>query len=113
LWLEMRLPDRTARGSILARHLRGLEQLFPQLDHEAILDGTDGFTGADLKRVVEDAKGLYAYARVGGNGDRSADDYLREAVQGVSANKARYVQAQESARADSVRNHAASWGQYH
>jgi transitional endoplasmic reticulum ATPase len=64
LWLEMRLPDRTARRSILARHLDSLSQLFPDLDYDAILDATDGFTGADLKRVVEDAKGLCAYNRV-------------------------------------------------
>jgi ATP-dependent 26S proteasome regulatory subunit len=60
LWLEMRLPDRTAR------HLDSLSHLFPNLGYPAIVDATDGFTGADLKRVVEDAKGLYAYNRVSG-----------------------------------------------
>jgi hypothetical protein len=49
--------------------------------------------------VVEDAKGLYAYARVAGDGDRSSSDYLTEAVKGVAANKARYAQAEAAARA--------------
>ncbi|HEV8041934.1 MAG TPA: AAA family ATPase [Bryobacteraceae bacterium] len=101
LWLEMRLPDRSARLAILQRHLNGLQQLFPGLDHAALVEATEGFTGADLKRVVEDAKGLYAYARVAGDGDRGSSDYLMEAVKGVAANKARYAQAEAASRASS------------
>jgi transitional endoplasmic reticulum ATPase len=99
LWLEMRLPDSGARRAILQRHLNGLDQLFPGLDHAALVEATEGFTGADLKRVVEDAKGLYAYVRVAGDGSQTSSSYLMEAVKGVAANKARYAQAEAAARA--------------
>jgi ATP-dependent 26S proteasome regulatory subunit len=98
LWLEMRLPDPDARRSILARHLDGLHHLFPGLDQNALVEATDGFTGADLKRVVEDAKGLYAYSRVSGNGGQGPNEFLNEAIQGVAANKARYAQAEAATR---------------
>jgi len=64
-----------------------------------LVEATEGFTGADLKRVVEDAKGLYAYARVAGDGSQTSSSYLMEAVKGVAANKARYAQAEAAARA--------------
>ncbi len=48
--------------------------------------------------MVEDAKGLYAYHRVHGEGVRDSTGYLMEAVQGVAANKTRFAQAQARRR---------------
>jgi ATP-dependent 26S proteasome regulatory subunit len=80
--------------------LNGLKQLFPGLDHEALVEAMEGFSGADLKRVVEDAKGLYAYACVAGDGRQTSSNCLMEAIQGVASNKARYAQAEAAARAN-------------
>ncbi len=99
LWLEMKLPDREARHAILARHLDGFQAGFAGVEYEGLVAATEGFTGADLKRVVEDAKSLYAFERANGDAGRSANDYLLDAIRGVVVNKARYAQAEEAARA--------------
>ncbi len=99
LWLEMKLPDTTARRSILERHLAGLQGVFADVDFQYLLGATENFTGADLKRVVEDAKGLYAFARARGEAAGSSNQYLVDAIQGVAVNKSRYAQAEAAARA--------------
>ena len=59
---------------------------------------TAGFTGADLKRLVEDGKNLYAYDRVKGAHIRPATDYFLAAIDTVRANKELYAQADARAR---------------
>ena len=56
LWLEMKLPDAEARGQILTRHLGELPEELRQADAAALIAATENFTGADLKRLVEDGK---------------------------------------------------------
>src|SRR5947208_2134190 len=63
LWLEMKLPDTAARREILARYAAKSGNLFSADDCASVVAATEGFTGADLKRVVEDAKSLFAYDR--------------------------------------------------
>lgn len=58
LWLEMRLPDRAARHAILDARTARLDRSHGELDLAAIADATDGFTGADLDRLVKDARAL-------------------------------------------------------
>jgi transitional endoplasmic reticulum ATPase len=64
-----------------------------------LVDLTDGFTGADLKRLVEDAKALVAYDRVAGQPGQSANAYFRAAVETVNTNKRRYAEAEAQASA--------------
>jgi ATP-dependent 26S proteasome regulatory subunit len=98
LWLEMRLPDEAARGAILRRHLAGLPEAIGAVDESRLAREADSFTGADLKRLVEDGKALYAYDRSRGLPLRPATEYFSEAVQTVRDNKRSYEAAEGRAR---------------
>jgi transitional endoplasmic reticulum ATPase len=94
LWLEMRLPDAVARKKILEILLRGIPTELGDPDIANVTAATEGFTGADMKRLVEDAKGLYAYERSLEGQRRQATEYFVEAANGVRENKWRYEQAE-------------------
>jgi transitional endoplasmic reticulum ATPase len=98
LWLEMRLPDEVARSVILRRHLAGLPASIGAVDEARLAQETDGFTGADLKRLVEDGKALLAYDRARSLPLRPATEYFVEAVQTVRTNKQSYEAAESRAR---------------
>jgi len=98
LWLEMKIPDASARVRILEKHTANLPTELQSLDRPKIVQLTDGFTGADVKRLVEDAKGFYAFDQVRKTRQRPATDYFIEAANGVRENKQRYQTAEESAR---------------
>src|SRR6185436_17141621 len=53
LWLEMKLPDLSARTGIIQPLIAPLKDEMVDIDIAAIASDTDGFTGADLKRLVE------------------------------------------------------------
>lgn len=98
LWLEMKLPDAEARKRILENHLTAVPAELSNLDLGRVISSTEGFTGADIKRLIEDAKGLYAFARASGGEMRNATDYFLEATNGVRENKQRYAQAELAAQ---------------
>ena len=60
----------------------------------------DGFTGADLKRVIDDGKALYAFDRATAQPLKSITDYFLAAIETVRANKCEYAQAEARARAN-------------
>src|SRR5438046_13420 len=97
----MRPPDEAARAVILRRHLAGLPQTIGAVDEALLARETDSFTGADLKRLVEDGKALLAYDRARGLPLRPATEYFAEAVRGVLANKRSYAEAEARARSAS------------
>jgi SpoVK/Ycf46/Vps4 family AAA+-type ATPase len=99
LWLEMKLPNPEARRQILEKHLQGVPLELSSCDLDAVLAATDGFTGADLKSLVGDAKGLYAFSRASGLELRPSTEYFLESATGVRENKQRYEQAEKAARA--------------
>ena len=98
LWLELRLPNDDARAAILAEHLSQLPPALADADVSQLAPATVGFTGADLKRLVEDGKTLYAYDRAHQQSLRSSTDYMISAVELVRSNKARYAEAETHAR---------------
>jgi len=98
LWLEMKLPDAEARKRILENHLRGITAELSNCDLARVISATEGFTGADIKRLVEDAKGLYAFGRASGAEVRNGTEYFLEAATGVRENKQRYAQAELAAQ---------------
>jgi hypothetical protein len=63
-----------------------------------VISATEGFTGSDIKRLVEDAKGLYAFGQASGAEARNATEYFLEAASGVRQNKQRYAQAEMAAQ---------------
>ena len=98
LWLEMSLPGAEARADILAAHLGQLPPALAAADTAPLVAATEGFTGADLKRLVEDGKTLYAYDRAQRREPRAATEYFLSAVETVRANKERYAEAEARAR---------------
>jgi AAA+ superfamily predicted ATPase len=99
LWLEMRLPDAEARSAILSQCLAPLPaDLRGAVDLARVTTATEDFTGADLKRLVEDGKNLLAYDRVQGRPLGSLTSYLLTAVQNLRENRERYAQAEGQAR---------------
>lgn len=98
LWLETRLPDREARASILRDLTAQLPAVFQALPIERLAAETEGLTGADVKRVVEDGKVLYAYDHSRGQLGDDVGAYFVKAIGTVLENKQRYAQAEAQIR---------------
>jgi ATP-dependent 26S proteasome regulatory subunit len=99
LWLETRLPDGEARVQILRDRCASLPVSVGPVDVERLAAAAEGLTGADLKRLVEDGKILFAYDRAQGHATDDATGYFLRAVDTVRANKERYAAAEAQARA--------------
>jgi transitional endoplasmic reticulum ATPase len=97
LWLEMKLPNGEARAQILSRHLGELPPELRDVDAAALVPATEGFTGADLKRLVDDGKTLYAYDKAKQIELAEPASYFLKAVEGVRENKQRYAEAEAQA----------------
>jgi ATP-dependent 26S proteasome regulatory subunit len=100
LWLETRYPDLGARREILADRVASLPPPLGEVALEPLAEATDGLSGADLKRVVEDAKVLFVYDRARSIATRPALEYFAEATNTVRANRERYAEAEARARAN-------------
>ena len=86
LWLETKLPDESARASILRDKLAKLPSPIGSADIATLANASRGMTGADLKAVVEDAKLLYAQDVVLNAPSRPAEEYYLESIATVRAN---------------------------
>ncbi len=71
---------------------------FARPDVARIAPATEGLTGADLKRLVEDGKILFAFDKARSKAMRSTTDYILAAIEPVRANKARYAAAETRAK---------------
>ena len=98
LWLETSLPGTEARAAILRQHLEPAQGVLANVDAAALVAASDGLTGADLKRVVEDGKLLLAYDRSRGLPSLPATTYFLDAITLVQENKERYAEAEAAAR---------------
>jgi transitional endoplasmic reticulum ATPase len=105
LWLETRLPDEDARITILRESLGKLPEPLGLANVATIASAGAGLTGADLKAVVEDAKLLFAYAKVTNGSLRPAEDYLLEAIDGLRRNRRNYAKPKPAKLVETVR-----WG---
>src|SRR5579862_9635468 len=94
LWLEMKLPDAQARADILSQYLNGLPEELQPLEVPRLIEATEGFTGADLKRLVEDAKAIYAYDKARGINLSATTEYFLRGVEAVKENKQHYEAAE-------------------
>src|SRR5207249_8561307 len=97
LWLGMKLPDPQARTEILSDHLQSLPTELREVDVPQLIAATEGFTGADLKRTVEDGKAIYAYDKAKRVKLRPTSEYFMRAVEAVKENKERYAEAEAQA----------------
>jgi len=98
LWLETRLPVRTARASILADHVGKLPASISGVDVETLAEASEGLSGADLKRVIEDGKLLFAFARNRRAMMQPSTSYFVAAIETVRKNKEQYAAAEARAR---------------
>jgi SpoVK/Ycf46/Vps4 family AAA+-type ATPase len=98
LWLETRLPDVSARRAILSDLCVSLPAAVGPVDVDALAAATEALSGADLKRVVEDGKLLYAFDRAQKAALKPALEYFITALETVRANKQRYAEAEAAAR---------------
>ena len=98
LWLETRLPDREGRLQILTAALTELPEALRSVDISALADASEDLTGADLRRLVDDGKILYAYDRIRGGPAKTAMEYFLAATQTVRQNRDRYAKAEAQAR---------------
>jgi ATP-dependent 26S proteasome regulatory subunit len=97
LWLEMKLPDAAARSQILERQVAVLPKELTVVEVPALVAATEGFTGADLKRLVEDGKAIYAYDKSKQAGLEPPTLYFLKAVEGIQENKRRFAEAEAQA----------------
>jgi transitional endoplasmic reticulum ATPase len=99
LWLETRLPDAAARLALLADLTANLPASMGSIDITRLAAATEELSGADLKRVIEDGKLLYAFDRANGAPREVVTEYFMDAITTVRANKLRYAEAEARARA--------------
>ncbi len=97
LWLEMKLPDPQARTEILATLVANLPEELRHPDGARLVSATEGFTGADLKAMVEDGKAIYAYDKANGIEPQPVTEYFQRAIIAVSENKKHYAEAEAQA----------------
>ncbi len=99
LWLETQLPDQAAREAILRDLCAKLPASVGAIDVHQLATATEQLSGADLKRLVDDGKLLYAFDRAQNVSTREPIAYFLAALETVRANKLRYAQAEASAKA--------------
>jgi len=99
LWLETRLPDRDARTHILNDHANKLPKEIRPTNLDSLADVTDGLTGADLRRLIEDGKILIAYDKARKIQLADINSYFVKAVDGIRKNKEIYADAENKSRA--------------
>ena len=92
LWLETRAPEAPVRARILERWLDNALPQAEQVDFAAIAQETEGFTPADIRRLVSDAKTLYAADVAHKRMPGSASSYLHRAVEAIVAMRSRMAE---------------------
>jgi hypothetical protein len=69
-----------------------------EVDIAALTTASDGLSGADLKRVVEDGKLLFAFDRERKRETKPSTEYFLAAIETVRRNKEQYAEAEGRAR---------------
>ncbi len=90
LWLETRLPDAAARAEVIRDKLASLPKPLCDVDVAQLAAATKGFTGADLKSIVNDGKLQYAHAKVTGRALRAAEEYFLDAIAKIRQNRKKH-----------------------
>lgn len=98
LWLETRHPDEEARLQIIEDNVHKFPKEW-KVDARAVAQATDGLTGADLKRLVDDAKILFAFDKSRNAKCNDAQHYLDRATETIRSNKTKYEESEAKARA--------------
>jgi len=94
LWLEMKLPDAAARAQILSGQSETLPEELRSVDIPALTAATEGFTGADLKRMIDDGKSIFVYDKAQKAALQAPTDYFLRGIEAVRENKKCYAEAE-------------------
>ena len=97
LWLEMKLPSPQARTEILSALVLNQPDELKQLDIPRLTAATEGFTGADLKAMIEDGKAIYVYDKANKVEPQPITEYFLRAITTVKENKQHYAAAEAQA----------------
>lgn len=92
LWLETRLPDADTRARILRRWMSAALPDPDGVDYPLLAHATQGFVAADLRRVIADAKALYATDLTLGQPAHDANFYALSASNELVAARARMAE---------------------
>ena len=106
LWLQTKPPTEDARGRILQRWMGADLPEHDAVDYSALARATVGFTPADLRRIANDAKALYAADVVAKRKVTNAKSYLDRAVDeltGVRNSMENHLLRRGAGRGDSAR----------
>ena len=98
LWLQTTFPDAAARTAILRDRCADLPKAIGEVDVAALTASSEGLSGADLKRVVDDGKLLFAFDRERKKQTRPSTEYFLTAIETVRRNKEQYADAEARAR---------------
>jgi transitional endoplasmic reticulum ATPase len=97
LWLEMKLPDAKSRKALIDKHLTTMCRVDNEQRWPSILARTEGFSGADIKRLVQDAKLQMAVDMTKGRTTKPMDVYLLNSADKIIQSQADYVRAAKRA----------------
>ena len=87
VWLNMKLPDAPTRAAIIDSYVARLPIAAPAFDTATLGEQTEGFTPADLRRLVSDATSHLALDRHLGDQVQPLDVYLDRAATALRAQK--------------------------
>jgi len=90
LWLETRLPDKSARAEIFREKLTSLPPPLCLADIETLASASRGSSGADLKGIIEDGKLQFAHNRTTGEPLRPVEEYFLDAIATIRQNRRKY-----------------------
>jgi transitional endoplasmic reticulum ATPase len=97
LWLEMKLPDATNRRRLMQQLFADKVRVEGEEPWPTITSATEGFSGADLKRLVQDAKLQMAVDMTRSRVVQSFDKYLLKAATTIHLARESYARAAERA----------------
>lgn len=93
VWLEMKLPDARARAEIIRAYSSTLPVELGVFDEDRIVAASEGFTPADLRGLVGDARGHMAFDRHKARQTKSFDDYLELSAGKIADRRKRLAEA--------------------
>ncbi len=111
LWLEMTLPNAENRKILIEKQLSQKTRVDDDSRWPNIIAITDGFSGADIKRLVQDAKLQLAVDMTKHRTIRKMDYYLVNSAEKIVQSQADYVRAAK--RAMKVNSDRPRWFNVH
>jgi transitional endoplasmic reticulum ATPase len=111
LWLEMKMPDEESRRKLLQKLFADRVQIDDEQAWPAVIEQSSGFTGADLKRMVQDAKLKMAADMVKNRPVSPFHEYLLRAAKDIHHSRNDY--ARSAAKALQVNSDRPRWFNVH